>query len=338
LHEGFYHLDRYTKFTKKERLAAENANRYAIADETSVPTYQRSDVPENSKAMWIIPYTSFEKVNLRGGIGVDNVTYGALYGGDTDLYDLGNDFKGVISAFIGYNGSHQSYRGISMNQQGGTIGLTGTLYKGNFFTAITASTGASMGEAHTMYGSDDFGLLTAGVASRTGYNWELAGGKLIIQPQVFLGYVFVNAFDYKNAAGVKISSDPMHTVQVAPGLKIIGNTKNGWRPYASVDVMMNFMGETKYSANNTKLPELSVKPYVQYGVGVQKSWGERFTGFLQAMLRSGGRNGIVLSAGFRWTLGGFGKKSNKEQVDNSSVNSKKVIKKVSNKRKTKSFV
>ena len=338
LHEGFYHLDRYTKFTKKERLAAENANRYAIADETSVPTYQRSEVPETSKAMWIIPYTSFEKVNLRGGINVDNVTYGALYGGDTDLYDLGNDFKGVISAFIGYNGSHQSYRGISMNQQGGTIGLTGTLYKGNFFTAITASTGASMGEAHTMYGSDDFGLLTAGVASRTGYNWELAGGKLIIQPQVFLGYVFVNAFDYKNAAGVKISSDPMHTVQVAPGLKIIGNTKNGWRPYASVDVMMNFMGETKYSANNTKLPELSVKPYVQYGVGVQKSWGERFTGFLQAMLRSGGRNGIVLSAGFRWTLGGFGKKSNKEQVDNSSVNSKKVIKKVSNKRKTKSFV
>jgi outer membrane autotransporter protein len=190
-----------------------------------------------------------------------------------------------------------------MNQQGGSLGLTGTLYKGNFFTALTASAGASAGEAYTSYGRDHFSMLTAGVANRTGYNWELAGGKLIIQPQVFLGYIFVNPFDYTSSSGVRISSDPLNTIQVAPGLKVICNTKNGWRPYASVDVMMNFMGHTKYRADETRLPELSVKPYVQYGVGVQKSWGERFTGFLQAMLRNGGRNGIVLSAGFRWAIG-----------------------------------
>jgi len=43
--------------------------------------------------------------------------------------------------------------------------------------------------------------------------------------------------------------------------------------------------------------------YVQYGVGVQKRWGDRFTGFFQVMLRNGGRNGVAFSAGFRWVLG-----------------------------------
>ncbi len=45
-----------------------------------------------------------------------------------------------------------------------------------------------------------------------------------------------------------------------------------------------------------------MKPYVEYGVGVQKNWKDRFTAFGQAMLRNGGRTGIALSGGFRWAL------------------------------------
>jgi len=48
---------------------------------------------------------------------------------------------------------------------------------------------------------------------------------------------------------------------------------------------------------------MSIKPYVQYGVGLQRRWGERFTGYVQAMIRNGGRNGVALSAGFRWAVG-----------------------------------
>lgn len=48
---------------------------------------------------------------------------------------------------------------------------------------------------------------------------------------------------------------------------------------------------------------MSVDPYFQYGVDLQKRAGERFTGFGQAMVRNGGRNGIALSFGFRLALG-----------------------------------
>ena len=48
---------------------------------------------------------------------------------------------------------------------------------------------------------------------------------------------------------------------------------------------------------------MSVKPYVSYGVGVQRRWSERLTGFLQTMVRSGGRNGIAFATGFKFAFG-----------------------------------
>ena len=98
-------------------------------------------------------------------------------------------------------------------------------YKGNFFTGLTLNAGANVGEANTAYGNDNFTMLMAGIANKTGYNIELADGKFIIQPNVQLSYSFVNTFDYTNAAGVKMNSDPLNAIQVEPGIKFIGNLK-----------------------------------------------------------------------------------------------------------------
>ena len=302
LQNSFYHADTYFKYPHHDRLAAENINKYAFSG-NAAPTWMRSPLPETSQGMWIKPYTTFEKVHLNGGIDVSNTAYGALYGGDSELKQLKHGYKGVVSAFVGYNGAHQSYEGISMNQQGGTLGVTGTLYKGNFFTALSVSAGASSGEANTMYGNDRFTMLTAGVANKTGYNWEIKNGKFIVQPSMYVGYTYAKTFDYQSAAGLDISSKGLNALQLAPGIKVIGNFKNGWQPYAGVDMVWNIMGKTDYTANDTRLPELSLKPYIQYGVGLQKSWGGRFTAYGNAMMRNGGRNGIVLQAGFRWALG-----------------------------------
>lgn len=322
LHDGFFHMERYTKYSSADRKLAENMNHYAI---TETPAYEKPSIPETSQAMWTKPYTTFEKVHLKGGLNVSNVAYGSLFGGDSDLITLKHDWKGVLSAFVGYNGSHQSYRGISMNHQGGTLGVTATAYKGNFFTGITASAGASAGEAYIQSGTDNFAMITSGIANKTGYNFEIKEGKLIVQPSLFLGYTFVNTFDYKNSAGVKVDSDPLNAIQIIPSIKIIGNLKNGWQPYAGVSMVWNVMDKTNVKANDVKLPQLSVKPYVQYGVGVQKSWGERFTGFFQTFIRNGGRTGVGLQLGFRWNVGG--KNSNTNVNGNTSpVANKKVIK------------
>ena len=112
---------------------------------------------------------------------------------------------------------------------------------------------------------------------------------------------------------------------MAPGIKFIGNLKHGWQPYLEVQMVWNIMDKTDFHANNVNLPSLSVKPYVQYGVGVQKRWGERFTRFFQTMFRNGGRNGVALSLGFRCAIGKNHNSNLKDTANNKTSN--KIIKK-----------
>lgn len=299
--QAFQNFDMKTLMTREERQAYKMANLYASTVTPRV--FSETYLPEKDSALWFRPYASFEKVKLDNGPKVGNTMYGSYFGGDSPLYETkyGIDFQ--YSVYAGYNGSHQHYSGNSIYQNGGTFGATGMFYKGNLFTAVTANIGAGVAEASTMYGSEDFTMLMTGIASKTGYNFEFAKGKFIVQPNYLASYSFVNTFDYRNAAGVKITSDPLNAFNIAPGIKLIGNLKNSWQPYFSAQMVWSLMDDTHFEAQNVNLPELSVKPYVQYGLGIQKRWGERFTGFFQAMARNGGRSGVALSLGLRWTLG-----------------------------------
>ena len=287
--------------TKKQREAMKLRNKYASLDNNLV--YDKGNSPYSDKAVWFRPYATFEKVPLKNGPDVSNVAYGSFFGGESELYDLGHGWDGMYGIYAGYNGSHQAYDGIGIYQNGGTLGAVGMAYKGNFFTGLTLNAGANAGEASTFYGTDNFSMLMAGIASKTGYNIELADGKFIIQPNFLMSYSFVNTFDYTNSAGVSIDSDPLHAIQIEPGLKFIGNLKNGWQPYLGVSMVWNIMDKTQFQANNVSLPELSIKPFVKYGIGVRKTWGERCVGFFQTYIMNGGRNGVGLQAGFRYTLG-----------------------------------
>ncbi len=310
--EAFRNMDMYMLMTKKQRKALKLRNKYAAADGNLI--FDPTNTPYDESAVWIRPYATFENVPLKGGPRVSNVAYGSFFGIESELHDLGNGWDGMYGVYAGYNGSHQAYDGIGIYQNGGTLGLVGMAYKGNFFTGLTVNAGANVGEASTFYGQDNFTMLMAGIANKTGYNIELADGKFIIQPSLMLSYSFVNTFDYTNAAGIHINSDPLNAIQVEPGIKFIGNLKNGWQPYAGVSVVMNFMDKTKFQANDASLPDLSVKPFVRYGLGVRKTWGERLTGFFQTYFTNGGRNGVGFQLGFRVNLGKNGNAIKKGSV------------------------
>ena len=318
---AFKHSDYFSMLPPAQRLAAHYANRYAI-DGTPVHSAMKDS------GIWFQPYANFESISLDNGPSVDVTSYGSLVGGDSEYYPLKNGWGTVTTAYVGYNGSYQSFSGVSTTQNGGVLGLTQTFYKDKFFTALTASAGASVGNSNTMYGNENFAMLMSGVASKTGYNFEFKEGKYILQPSMIMSYTYVNTFDYTNAAGVGISSDPLHTLQLHPNIKFAANLKNGWQPYAFAGMVWNIMNNTQYTANNIVLPSMSIKPYVEYGIGVQKTWKDSITGYLQTMIRNGGRNGIALSFGFRWTLG---KNNNNKllQKENPTVvktSQKKIIK------------
>ena len=303
---AFQHADTFMNIPYLERVAIINQGKYALSptgDATDVGTYSPLMIKQHDPGFWVKPYASFENVPLKNGPKVSNINYGTLVGYDSPLQSISNGFERVLTGYIGYNGASQRYSGVDAYQNGGLLGGTATFYKGNFFNATTLSVGASAGDASTMYGSENYTMLLAGLGNKTGYNFEFFNGGMILQPSMLISYTFVNTFDYNNAAGVRIESDPMHAIQLAPGIKLIGNTKNGWQPYIGVSMVWNLLDESKVTADSVRLPEMSIKPYVQYGVGIQKRFKDKFLAFGQAMIHNGGRNGVSLSAGLRWKIG-----------------------------------
>ena len=259
-------------------------------------------MPEQRNGVWFKPYTTFEKVQLKNGPDVSNVSYGSLIGVESGLVDLKDGWKTLYGGYAAYNGSHQAFNGNSIYNNGGLIGADAAFYKGKFFTIWTANVGANVAEASTDFGHDDFAMLNTGIAEKTGYNFETFDRKLIIQPSLLMSYTFVNTFDYTASSGVDYNADPLHAIHIEPQIKLIGNFKNYLQPYISVSFIWNIIDDTRFQANDIYLPELSVKPYVQYGLGVQKRWGERLTGFVETMIRNGGRNGIALMFGLRFSI------------------------------------
>lgn len=306
---AFEHSDAFTKLPLMKRISHIDANKYAISTDFNGNLGHISS-EFNNTAGWVQPYVTFENMHLQNGPRVDAITYGTLVGFDSDFKELKNGWNSVTTGYVGYNGSQLNYSGVDTTMNGGLLGVTETFYKNNFWTALTLSAGASVGQASTMYGNENFTSLMAGIGSKTGYNFEFKEGKYILQPSLFMSYTFVNTFDYRNAAGVQIDSDPMHTIQLNPNIRFITNLKNGWQPYASVGMVWNLMNETNAYANGVQLPQMSIKPYVEYGVGVQKSWKDRLTGYLQTMFRNGGRNGIAITGGFRFMIGSDSSKNN----------------------------
>lgn len=322
---AFQNSDNFMTIPYLERVAIKTSNRYALSptgDATDVGTFSPLfDANAETSSAWVKPYASFENIPLKNGPKVSNITYGTLVGFDTPIKSIKHGWDRAWTGYIGYNGASQRFSGVDATQNGGLVGGTLTLYKGNFFNATTISSGAIVGDNRTMYGTDNYTMLMAGVGNKTGYNFEFKEGKIIIQPSMLLSYTFVNTFDYTNAAGVKIKNDPLHAIQIAPGVKFIANTKNGWQPYIGVNMIWNLLDKSKVSANDVRLPEMSIKPYIQYGVGVQKRFKDRYMAFGQAMIQNGGRNGISLTAGFRWAIGKEGKPLEKVQRVNNKVSS-----------------
>ena len=302
---SFMHADMFSATMENTRQPLEDAPMVVHVKGYKEVGQPGPSCPTNEAALhsglWVRPYVNFEKMNLNNGPRVNSTIYGALVGGDSDLKELGNGWAAVTSAFGAYMGARQTYEGNRTNQNGLGVGLTETFYKRRFYTAVTLSAALSDVRTNTPYGTEDYSMLMAGVASRTGYSMNLGTCRYVLQPTLLMSYSFINASDYVNAAGVRMESSPLQVFQVHPYLKGIMHSDSGWDPYLTAGYVHNFMGETSYRADGDKLPELSIDPYLEYSAGVQKTWNSKYTFYGQATGRQGGRQGVEVSAGLRCT-------------------------------------
>ena len=278
---------------------ASNPNRLASAGDL-YPPYQYS---RKDGGLWLKMYGTFEKLSMSQHMHVENNAYGAIIGADFGLKELRKGWQFMPTAYIAYNGAHQHYNRYSSFQNGGQLGVMGTWYKDNFIIGALAYGGVYGNEMSTPRGDDDALNYFAGTSVKAAYNWRFAKN-WALQPNLLVAYNYFGQQNWHSDFGqMGMMSGMLHGVNLAPGVNLIWERET-FSIYGTLQYMYNLNQSVGGRAGNVYLPRVSMeRGYIQYGLGFNKRFGDRFSGFLQAVFRNAGRTGIGLQAGFQWQLG-----------------------------------
>lgn len=276
------------------------ANRYAGANDLYAPyEYSRKD-----GGVWFKGYGAFEHLDMKNGLDVGNNAYGSLVGADFGLKQLRNGWKFMPTAYVGYNGAHQYFNRVSAYQNGGQAGFMGTWYKDSFLLGALVYGGAYNNHmtVHNFSSEDSFGYF-AGTALKSAYNWRIHKD-FVIQPNLLASYNYFGQENWHTDFGqMSMMSGILNGVNIAPGVNFIWE-KDTFNAYLTVQYMYNINQSIGGRAGNVYLPRMSMDHgYIQYGIGASKKFTDRFSGYIQAVLRNAGRTGVGLQAGFEISLG-----------------------------------
>ena len=299
-----------------ERLLAQskNANIYA----STLPQFAPFQYKKEDGGLWYKSYVNFENLSLTQGLKVGNNSYGSLVGADFPVIKLKHGWRLMPTAYIGYNGAHQTFNGVGMYQNGGQGGLMGTFMKDNFIGSVVAYGGGYNNEMSVAGNTDRAGNWFAGTAAKLAYNFHPTK-HFTIQPTAFMSY---NIFGRQNwgtdFGSMSMNSGLLNGINVAPGMNFI-YAKETWSVYATFQYMYNINEQVGGRAGNVDLASVEMKHgYIQYGVGVTKTWKDRLNSFFQIVFRNGGRTGVGFQLGLNYTFDWFNPKSNKTPKANAS--------------------
>lgn len=281
-----------------ERLLAQskNANIYA----STLPQFAPYQYKKEDGGLWYKSYVNFENLSLTQGLKVGNNSYGSLVGADFPVIKLKHGWRLMPTAYIGYNGAHQTFNGVGMYQNGGQGGLMGTFMKDNFIGSVVAYGGGYNNEMSVGGNTDRAGNWFAGTAAKLAYNFHPTK-HFTIQPTAFMSY---NIFGRQNwgtdFGSMSMNSGLLNGINVAPGMNFI-YAKETWSVYATFQYMYNINEQVGGRAGNVDLASVKMEHgYIQYGLGVTKTWKDRLNSFFQIVFRNGGRTGVGFQLGLNY--------------------------------------
>lgn len=307
-------LNHVTLDSERTLAQSRNANRYA----STLPQFAPYQYKKEDGGLWYKSYVNFENLSLTQGLKVGNNSYGSLVGADFPVINMKRGWKFMPTAYIGYNGAHQTFNGVGMYQNGGQGGLMGTFMKNDFIGSVVAYGGGYNNEMSVAGNTDRAGNWFAGTAAKLAYNFHPTK-HFTIQPTAFMSY---NIFGRQNwgtdFGSMSMNSGLLNGINVAPGMNFI-YAKETWSVYATFQYMYNINDQVGGKAGNVDLASVEMKHgYIQYGLGVTKTWKDRLNSFFQIVFRNGGRTGVGFQLGLNYTFDWFSPKSNKTPNANAS--------------------
>lgn len=252
--------------------------------------------------LWVKPFGADEDVELKYGRVVDSKLFGLMAGADTLPIAYGNGYNAIYTLYGVYSNALLKNDGYKTRQQGYALGARAIVYKDKFFTGMTVNGGIQKARSTTRFGIDHFDMYTGSVAFKVGYNIGFESDRYVVQPNMSTTYTYVKAEDYTAKSGLKIKSEDLNVVEFSPGLKLVYNHDNATQVYAKVAMIWDYIDGGEVKANDVALPEVSAKPYAEYGFGFEKSFTPSFVGFGEIVRHDGGREGWAGNFGLKYAF------------------------------------
>lgn len=211
---------------------------------------------------------------------------------------LGN---AVFGAYAGYLNGEQKYTGNEIKQEGGYIGLTSALTKGNVSLLSMLNTGFIRNESEHSFGTDKYNTYWGGVSAKIGYNYHVSED-ITVQPFVYGGYTLVKSEDYTSKSGLRIKSDNLHVFEFAPGIRVDKSFCNGWNGFVQAKYAFVKDKGGDVTVDAVSLPNISTKDYAEYGLGIEKELSDNWNVSASLNRRDGGRQGWNGSIEFKYNF------------------------------------
>ena len=292
-----------------ENLAEENLKEKGdtIENENAARQTEKPAAVKKAKNQLRV-YSSFGKAPLKNGPEADFRLYGTdVFLAASDKQELAHGWEGIAGYRTAFNMASQKFSGNTVYQPGAMFGISGMAYKDGISAGLSANLGLSQSNIETPAGSEDFAMIMAGLAAKTGYTHKISS-RMSAQANMLMSYSLTNAFEYTNAYGVRINPDPLHAFNVQPEIKLSYAPSESWKINAGAARAFNYLGETKFNAEKIKLPDFAVKAYSKFSLGINKEWDSKCTGSLNGYITEGGLKSGGIQAGYACPFGGKSKK------------------------------
>lgn len=279
-------------------LAQKDSNKYAA----TYPQFAPYQYNKKDGSLWFKSFGTFERLGMTQGLNVNNNFYGALVGADFPAVELGKGWTLLPTAYVAYTGGHQTFANMSMYQNGGQGGAMATFMKNDFIGSLLAYGGGYGNQMNVAGYTDDTGNWFAGTAAKAAYNFHPTK-HFIIQPTALVSYnIFGQQNWYTGFGAMNMQAGLLNGINVAPGINFIYGRET-WSVYATVQYFYNIMGYSEGRAGHVDLPGVEMRHgFIEYGIGFTKSFKDRFSGYLQVVLRNGGRTGVGFQGGLMYRL------------------------------------
>lgn len=279
-------------------LAEKNGNKYAAA----YPQFAPYQYNKKDGSIWFKSFGTFERLGMTQGLNVNNNFYGTLIGADFPALELKKGWTMLPTAYIGYLGAHQTFANMGMYQNGGQLGAMATFMKNDFLGSVLAYGGGYGNEMNVAGYTDKTGNWYAGTAAKAAYNFH-PSKHFTIQPTLLASYnIFGEQRWHTDFGDMSMRSRMLNGVNVAPGINFIYGREN-WSVYATVQYFYNILGYSQGRAGNVELEGIKMRHgFLEYGIGFTRSWKERFSGYIQFVIRNGGRTGVGFQGGLMYRL------------------------------------